>query len=153
MPGHECGCSPENEWCNWLNWECMATEKGGCRCCKFCGAPDSCRCTRYSDMRRNLLRHRAQMRIMRSMMYRYRLYAELCDYVEADGDECCSLSNTDEGSDADDPLKDALDELADRQALIAAITPAAPMLTELARVRLDLERAAMQREDLLSVRL
>ena len=109
--------------------------------------------------------HRAEMRVMVELIGDYELSDQLdadmeyynsddvsdCFYMSLDEDESCKW---DEGSeDADDPLKDALDELADRQALIAAITPAAPMLTELARVRLDLERAAMQREDLLSARV
>ena len=48
-----------------------------------------------------------------------------------------------------DPLKGALDELADRGELIATLNQVAPVLTELAHVRFDLERAAMQREDLM----
>ena len=49
-----------------------------------------------------------------------------------------------------DPLKGALDELTDRGALSAALAPVAPVLSELAHVRLDLERGAMQHEDLMS---
>ena len=136
-------------------WYCCAvcSHAAGDRSACF----DGCGCSRYARMRRMLRAHRAQMRIMETLLDHEDMSSELDDMlIEFTGNTMFWLGEhefMDEPSDAEDPEAMLRAENADLRAAAAdqsTMVLAAQQALECGRLQRDVENARMSLEDLRS---